>query len=285
MDSAGKFLFVANGATCVQPGVPSIPGTISVFSIGSNASLTGVSGSPFAIPVTLGGPPANPMALAITPTVFPALHAACSGTAAPTTEYLYVADAANDVLWEFSVDTSSGVLGTPLNNSSVPGFATGSVPSGVAVDACNKFVYAANQNSNNISAYTICNGGPASSATCQSSNGNLVPVPASPFPAGNGPAAIATDPLANFVYVVNKQVNTVSGYRISPATGTLGTPSTVGTGTTPVSIAIRSDDNWVFVTNYGSASVSEYSLTPASGSLSPQAPITTDNFPYGVAVK
>jgi 6-phosphogluconolactonase len=285
MDSAGKFLFVANSATCVQPGVPSTPGTISVFSIGSNASLTAVTGSPFSVPATLGGPPANPMAVAITPTVFPTLHAACSGTAAPTTEYLYVADAANDMLWEYSVTTSSGVLGTPLNNSSIPGFATGSVPSGLAVDACNKFVYVANQNSNNISAYTICNGGPASSASCQSSNGNLVSVPASPFAAGNGPAAVAIDPLANFVYVVNRQANTVSGYRISPATGTLGTPSTVGTGTTPVSIAIRSDDNWVFVTNYGSASVSEYSLTPASGSLSPQAPLTTDNFPYGVAVK
>jgi 6-phosphogluconolactonase (cycloisomerase 2 family) len=285
MDSAGKFLFVANSATCVQSGTSAIAGKISVFSIGSNASLTEVAGSPFSVPATLGGPPANPVALAITPTIFPALHAACSGTAAPTTEYLYVADAANDVLWEFSVDSSSGVLAAPPNNIAVPGFPTGSVPSGVAVDACNRFVYAANQNSNDISTYTICNGGPASSTSCQSSNGNLVPVPASPFAAGNGPAAIAVDPLANFVYVVNKQANTISGYRISPASGSLGTPSTVTTGTTPVSIAIRNDDVWVFVTNYGSASVSEYSLTPATGGLSPQAPITTDNFPYGVAVK
>jgi 6-phosphogluconolactonase (cycloisomerase 2 family) len=225
------------------------------------------------------------VALAITPTVFPALDAACSGTAAPTTEYLYAADAANDALWEFSVDPSSGVLGNPPNHSSVPSFATGSVPSGVAVDACNKFVYAANQNSNNVSAYTICNGGPASSAACQSSDGSLVPVPASPFSAGNGPDAIAVDPLGNFVYVVNKLANTLSGYRISPVSGSLGNASTVTTGSTPVSIAIRSDDTWVFVANYSSANVSEYSLTPATGGLSPQAPITTDNFPFGVAVK
>ena len=285
MDSAGKFLFVANSATCAFPGTSTIAGAISVFSIASNASLTEVTGSPFPIPATLGGGPANPVALAITPTVFPTLHAACSGTATPTTEYLYVADAANDALWEFSVDTSSGVLGKPPNHSSVPSFATGSVPSGIAVDACNRFIYAANQNSNNVSAYTICNGGPASSAACQSSDGSLVPVPASPFSAGNGPDAVAVDPLGNFVYVVNKLANTLSGYRISPVSGSLGNASTVTTGSTPVSIAIRSDDNWVFVTNYSSANVSEYSLTPATGGLSPQAPITTDNFPFGVAVK
>src|SRR5438552_4514535 len=285
MDSAGKFLFVANSATCALPGTSTMAGAISVFSIGSNASLTEVTGSPFPIPATLGGAPANPVALAITPTIFPALHAACSGTVAPTTAYLYAADAANDALWEFSVDTSSGVLGKPPNYSSVPSFATGSVPSGIAVDACNKFVYAANQNSNNVSAYTICNGGPASSAACQSSDGSLVPVPASPFAAGNGPDAVAVDPFGNFVYVLNKLANTLSGYRISPASGSLGNASTVSTGSTPVSIAIRSDDNWVFVTNYGSANVSEYSLTPATGVLSPQAPITTDNFPFGVAVK
>jgi 6-phosphogluconolactonase (cycloisomerase 2 family) len=84
---------------------------------------------------------------------------------------------------------------------------------------------------------------------------------------------------------VNKLANTLSGYRISPASGSLGNAATVATGSTPVSIAIRSDDNWVFVTNYSSANVSEYSLTPATGGLSPQAPITTDNFPFGVAVK
>ncbi len=292
MDSAGEFLFVANSATCALPGTSTIAGAISVFSIGSNASLTEVTGSPFAIPAALAGAPANPVALAITPTIFPALNAAfpalnaaCSGTAAPTTEYLYVADAANDALWEFSVDTSSGVLGKPPNHASVPSFAASSVPSGIAVDACNRFIYAANQNSNNVSAYTICNGGPASSATCQSSDGSLVPVPASPFAAGNGPAAVAVDPLGNFVYVVNKLANTLSGYRISPASGSLGNASTVTTGSTPVSIAIRGDDNWVFVTNYSSANVSEYSLTPATGGLSPQAPITTGNFPFGVAVK
>ena len=285
MDSAGKFLFVANGATCTLPGTSTIAGAISVFSVGSNAGLTEVTGSPFPIPVTPGGAPANPVALAITPTVFPALNAACSGTAPPTVEYLYVADAASDAVWEFSVDPSSGVLGKPPNHSSVPSFATGSVPSGIALDACNRFIYVANQNSNNVSAYTICNGGPASSPACQGSDGSLVPVPASPFAAGNGPDAVAVDPLGNFVYVVNKLANTLSGYRISPASGSLGNVSTVTTGSTPVSIAIRSDDNWVFVTNYSSANVSEYSLTPASGGLSPQAPITTDNFPFGVAVK
>ena len=46
--------------------------------------------------------------------------------------------------------------------------------------------------------------------------------------------------------------NTVSGFKISPVSGSLAplNPATVATGTGPKSIAIRGDDNWLFVTNY-----------------------------------
>jgi 6-phosphogluconolactonase (cycloisomerase 2 family) len=98
------------------------------------------------------------------------------------------------------------------------------------------------------------------------------------------------DPFGNDVYVVGTQSNTLSGFRISPVSGSLSalTPATVATGSQPTSIAIRADNSWLFVTNYGvpaSGSVSQYSIAPATGALSVLPMINTDNQPFGVAVK
>ena len=274
VDSSGKFLFVADQAT--TSGTTAVAGTVSVFSIGSGGSVTEVAGSPFAVPATAGGAAANLVAVAVTPRTFPSANAACSKQTPPASEYLYAADAATNQVWQFQVNTSSGALGAPAPSTSVVGVAAGSVPSGVAVDPCNRFVYVANQVSNNVSAYTI-----------SPTDGSLISVgPATS--AGSGPGPIAIDPLGNFVYVVNKLSNQISAFRIGAAMGTLTAlnPATVATGTTPDSIAIRSDDTWLFVANYNSASISQYSITPATGTLNPTTTgIATDSLPLGVAVK
>ena len=288
MDSSGKFLFVADQATSytgVAPPLP-VPGTVSVLSIGGGASLSEIAGSPFSLPSGSAGN-ANPSALAVTPTVFPSQNASCSGHPAPTSAFLYVTDAQNDMVWDFGVDMSSGALGIPHPDTSIPGFRTGTVPSGVAVDPCNRFVYVSNQHSNNVSAYSICNSSATAPTSCLAGDGSLVEVSGSPYPALNGPGPMAIDPLANFVYVVDTASNQISGYKISQVMGTLtplaGSPST---GSTPVAIAIRGDDNWLFVANNNAASLSQFAITPATGALTPAAAgITTDNFPSGVAVK
>ena len=184
-------------------------------------------------------------------------------------------------MFEYAVDPSAGTL-TPVSALNAPGVATGSVPSAIAVDPCNRFVYVANHDSNNVSGYTICNA--PLLPNCQTGDGSLVSTGA-PISAGTGPAALAVDPRGNFVYVVNQVSNNVSGYKISPVTGVLTSFTTIGTGGNPVSIAIRADDNWLFVTNNQGASISQFSLIPASGILTPVAATTTDNFPWGVAVK
>jgi hypothetical protein len=294
VDSTGKFLFVATKLEAVTftdtstnpptKTTATLPGNVRVFSIGSSASLTEISGSPFAVPTMLGSTAPNPLSLAVTPTTFPAHNAACSGSTAPTTEFLYVEDAANDQVWDFGVDTSSGALGNPGNDTSIPGFATGKTPSGVAVDPCNRFVYVANQGDNNVSGYTICNA--VSLPNCPVADGSLISV-GKAASAGTSPAALAVDPFGNFVYVVNSQSASISGFKISPANGTLTSlsPATVATGSGPVSIAIRSDGAWLFVANNLSGTLSQYSIIPASGALSTLPAITTDNFPWGVAVK
>jgi 6-phosphogluconolactonase (cycloisomerase 2 family) len=278
IDSGGKFLFVADAAA------GSVPGAVSVLAIGSGGTLTEVPNSPFLLPAQTGGIIPSASALAVTPTVYPPAFALCSPNVPPTTENLYVTDSVNYVVLNYSV-SSSGAL-TLVPTSSTPGVPTGTVPSGVTVDPCNRFVYVSNgQPNNSVSAYTICNA--TSFPTCPQADFSLHEVAGSPFPAANSPGPLLVDPFANFLYVVDTGESAISAYRISTTTGSLSplTPATIATNSFPTSIAIRSDNTWMFVTNLNSLNISEYAITPSSGGLTPQPPIQTDNFPWGIAVK
>jgi 6-phosphogluconolactonase len=275
IDSAGKFLFVADA----------IDGTVSVFSIGSNASLTAV-GTPTVLPAQAGGQTASASALAVTPTVYPPLYAPCSGQTPPTTENLYVTDSNNYVLLNYSIG-SSGAL-TLVPNGTTTGIATGSVPSGVAVDPCNRFVYVANSNPNNsVSAYTICTSPSVVPPLCAHGDFSLNPVTGSPFAIspGDGAGPIAVDPYGKSVYVVDTTSSEISAFKISSSNGALTSIGTYATGAGANSIAIRSDDVWVFVANSTSSTLSQYAITPATGTLTPQPTTTTFNIPSGVAVE
>jgi len=285
MDAAGKFLFVAEG----------LGGAVNSYTVNAGSltlvtsTYTFVNGSGFQTP--------NLVALAATATVFPAIglngqqNAVCSdvGNTPPPAQYLYVADSVNYVVWEFAVDPNTGALGNPPNAAQVPFFTTGAVPTGVAVDPCDRFVYVANTLGNTVSAFTICDGlSTQSQDKCPvPTDGKLVPVTGSPFSigSGSGPGPIVVDRFGKFVYAVNTRSNNIAPFQISSTTGSLTTQTVVATGSQPTSIAIRSDDNWLFVTNFGAATLSQYELTPATGQLSPLPAISTDNYPWGVAVK
>jgi len=288
IDSAGKYIFVADVATSgvTQPytcngatttSTVAVPGTVSVFSV-SNGTLTEVAGSPFPLSQGQAQGAASASALAVTPTVRPPQFAACSGTAAPTTENLYVTDSVNNVLLNYSVLSGGALL------LAVPTYPTGTTPSGVAVDSCSQFVYVANSASNNVSAFTICS---VVSQSCPLADYSLQAVASSPFATGDAPGPIAVDPFAKYVYVVDTGSSQLSGFRISPSNGALtaiaGTPTATNTGAN--SIAIRADGAWIFVANYIPGNVSQYAITQATGALTPQAPFITLNNPTGVAVK
>ena len=278
IDSGGKFLFVADAAT------GSVPGAVSVLAIGSGGTLTEVPNSPFLLPAKTGGTIPSASALAVTPTVYPPSFAICSANVPPTTENLYVTDSVNYLVLNYSV-SSAGAL-TLVPTSSTPGVPTGTVPSGVTVDPCNRFVYVSNgQPNNSVSAYTVCSA--TSFPTCPQADFSLHEVTGSPFPAANSPGPLLVDPFANFLYVVDTGESAISAYKISTTTGSLSplTPATIATNSFPTSIAIRSDNTWMFVTNLNSLNISEYAITPSSGGLTPQPPIQTDNFPWGIAVK
>jgi 6-phosphogluconolactonase (cycloisomerase 2 family) len=282
IDSGGKFLFVADAKTS-DASNNGVPGAVSVLAV-SNGSLTEVPGSPFLLPAQTGGTASSASALAITPTVYPSAYAICSANVPPTTENLYVTDSVNYVLLNYSV-SSTGAL-TLVPTSSTLGVATGTVPSGVTVDPCNRFVYVSNSQPNNsVSAFTICS--VISLPSCPNADFSLLPVQGSPFAAGNAPGPLMMDAYANYLYVLDTGQNAISAYKVSTTTGSLTplNPTPITTNAYPTSIAIRSDDSWMFVTNLNSANLSQYAITPSTGGLTPQAPVQTDNFPWGVAVK
>lgn len=99
----------------------------------------------------------------------------------------------------------------------------------MAADPAAKFLYVANQGSNNLSAFSF-----------DGSTGVLTPVAGSPFAAGTGPDSVRVDVTGEFIYVANGGSGNVSAYAINGATGALlaisGAPFTAGTD--PVSMAI-----------------------------------------------
>jgi len=301
MDSAGKFLFVAEGL-----GMPTSPtgGGVNVYSV-SSGTLTAVGSYGVTFPTGAGYQAANLVALAVTPTVFPSIglngqqNSICSdpGNNPPSSEYLFVADASNNnVVWEFSIDSSSGALGNPISSPTQQSFTVGAVPSGVAVDPCDRFVYVSNKQSNSVSAFAVCNGlstqppSPKCPTGANTPSDYLVPIAGSPFPivgSSDFPGPLLVDPYGNTLYVLGTGSSSISIFRISPVSGSLtaGNPATAATGAMPTSMAIRGDDSWLFVTNFTAGTLSEYSITPASGGLTSVPPVYTDNYPWGVAVK
>jgi 6-phosphogluconolactonase len=209
VDPSGKFLYVAN----VNMALGS---TISAFTINPGTGLlTAVAGSPFATG-------SNPLSLAIDP----------SG------RFLYVAtygplNYGSGGVSAYAIDATSGAL-TPITPffrlSSL--FSAGTGTNSVIVDPSGKYVYVANELSNDISMFTIDAG-----------SGALTAMTGSPFPTtGTGPHSIAVDPSGKFAYVVNETSNDISVHPINATTGALmaavGSPMPNGPGTGPRAIRI-----------------------------------------------
>jgi DNA-binding beta-propeller fold protein YncE len=218
----------------------------------------------------------------------------CSGHTPPTTENLYVTDSANYVLLNYSVDMSAGALTLLPYSVTLPGIPTGGVPSGVAVDPCNRFAYVANagpggSNPFSVSGYTICSVvSVTSQPPCPVADFSLQSVGPPFLSGGDNPGPITVDAYGKFLYVVNTGSNNLRGYIINAGTGALTqfVGANIATGVGPNSIAIRSDDSWLFVANTGyPGTLSQFAITISSGTLNALSPVGTLDYPSGVAVK
>jgi len=139
----------------------------------------------------------------------------------PQGKFAYAANATSDDVSAYTVSATTGTLsqidcggGAGCNGKN---FSAGTYPNALAIDPAGKFLYAANANSNTVSAYTI-NG----------ATGVLSAVSGSPYSVGPeawGALSVAVDPSGKFVYATSDQSNNVAGFSINVATGQL-TPLT-----------------------------------------------------------
>jgi len=179
-------------------------------------------------------------------------------------EHAYVTNAADNTLWSYSVDATTGalaVIGAPT--------ATGASPHAIVGFYCCdegalkvKYVYVANEGSNDVSAFAV-----------DITTGALTAVPGSPFPAGTDPQAMAL--YGSLLFVANAGSDNVSAYTIDMSTGALtalpGSP--VAVGKSPTSIVVDPNNGIVFVANHGGSNdISAfyfYNLIPVPGSPFP----------------
>jgi 6-phosphogluconolactonase len=175
-----------------------------------------------------------------------------------------------------------------LAAGSTTNLTSASTPMGMTVDSGGKFLFVANQGSNNISVFSI-------------SNTTLTQVAGSPFPTNDpnapnlatGPVSVAVTPSVNFLYVAYQFTNTVGVFSID-AGGALTQLASLtmpaGTSPTAAALAPSPDGNFVYlyVANEGSNNISAFAAcaqtsltcTAADGSLHP---VTGSPFAGGLA--
>jgi len=265
-DSAGTFLFV----------VSQTPPEIGVFAMQSGStSLT----------------PVETVDLTRVPT-------AVSVAAGPNGNLLYVTGnqdlvGSNDnTVSEFSIDDTghlTELIGSPYTVGSDPG-AVAAVKTTPIGGSGGVFVYVANSGSgsdgNSISVFSVCT---VANATCSSDdvdNGRMLPV-GTPVSVGLAPIAMTVDPTNAFLFVVNHNSATVSGFRINPTTGVLSAlnPATASTGAGPVSISMHSSGKFLYVSNNASSNISGFNVDTTTGKLSTAINVTSATQPAGLVAK
>jgi DNA-binding beta-propeller fold protein YncE len=211
---------------------------------------------------------------------------------------VYAVDAPGNATGEVSQYTLNPATGklTPKSPPTVP---TAAGPSGIIAVAPNgKNAYVPDFTAQAISQYTI------SPAT-----GKLTPMTpktvADPVGKKVGPTGIRIAPDGRYAYITNVKLcivpkgkkcppttngkaNTVSVFRISPATGALSAKpvQTVATGQNPQMITIAPGGKSAYVAATGDNTIWQYSISPATGKLTPKSPATvaTGKGPHDLAV-
>ncbi|HKS73126.1 MAG TPA: beta-propeller fold lactonase family protein [Terriglobales bacterium] len=170
----------------------------------------------------------------------------------PNNRWVYVANAGENDISLFDVDSSSGALKEVL-----PRNPTALRPSSLAIDPGGAFLYVVNLGFNEVSSYSI-----------DASTGALTQVAGSPVATGLSPAAIAVTPSGKYVYTPNTNANSISGYTVNG--GALqpmaGSPFPAGRG--PTAIAVDPAEHFIYVTNVADSTISVLAIDPATGILS-----------------
>jgi 6-phosphogluconolactonase (cycloisomerase 2 family) len=250
-DPFGRYLYVAN----------QVGNNVSAFSIDSGTGSL----------IAVTGPPPSPFSTGAGPR---AVTVEASG------RFAYVANAGDNTVSAFAITPATGLLTELVGVGSPFPLTPGTNPQSVAADPLGRYLYVANQGSDNVSAFSIDSG-----------TGSLIAVtgpPSSPFPTGlgTGPRAIVAEPTGRFLYVANTGTDTVSAYLIDAATGSLtgiGLPFSVALGTGPVSLSADPLGRFLYVANKTSNNVSAFAINPTSGALETPS-LASATSPQSIAV-
>jgi 6-phosphogluconolactonase len=232
MDPLERFLAVSNktDGTVSLYGISSTSGALVPFSnspivVGNNpVAVTASSGFVYAVaPGSIGVIAVDPINLATSIPVGSPFTAGTVNalTAASAGIQLYALDTANNQVQNYTLNVSTGV---PTFGSSI---ATGTQPVALLQVLNGKFLYVANQGSNNVSAYSI------------DGSGELTAVSGSPFTAGTGPSALAFDPVNNFLLVSNSGSADLSVFSVNTTSGALtsaASPTPLGGGVNSIAV-------------------------------------------------
>jgi len=133
----------------------------------------------------------------------------------PTGRYVYVTDKTSNQIIGYSISLANAGSGvnngnlTPLVSSP---YTTGLYPVALTIEPRGKYVYTANYNSNNVSAYAINTADGSLSGAGLSGN----------FATSTGPTCVTVDPaLGVFLFTSNYLDSSISGGQLSPNTGNL----------------------------------------------------------------
>lgn len=142
-------------------------------------------------------------------TTYPTGTAPSAVASDPTNRFLYVTDSRQNQLVTYTI-LSTGIL----NPSQSPPIKTDTFPVAITVDQRGKYIYVANYNSADVTAYAInqSTGTPSAIAGAAS------------YATGAGPSCVIVEPgLGRFIYTANFIDNTVTGLELNPNTGALTT--------------------------------------------------------------
>lgn len=148
----------------------------------------------------------------------------------PSGQLAYVANYDSNSVSAYKIETNGAL--TQINcGSGCSGvdFTAGSNPVSIAIDPTGQYVYAANNQANTVTTYTLSN-----------ANGALVQ--GADIATGTAPLSLATSTDGVELYATNFSTNTISSYLINAVSGVLsnlGLP--VQAGTNPHSIAVTGD--------------------------------------------
>lgn len=253
---SGSWLYVVNTGTSTLSGYSIDSSSGALTSIDTDAVTSGMQ-------PTIGSGGTTPVALV--------MH--------PTLSLLYVINSGSNTITAFSYNPSTGAL-TAVDVDSAAGtqltFTVGTNPSELALERSGKFLYVANQNSNDVSAFRV-----------DSTTGALTAAGTTPTGAGSGLRSVTVHPGGAYVYTANgTTTGTVSIFSVNTTSGalTLVTGTPLSTVVNPRSLRADPSGKFLFVTSETEQVVQGYGVNTASGALTALGVTRTRNQPAALAM-